>query len=190
VRRHSGRFTIDAWVSHKTSGRMELAYEVEALATGWRLGLHTSDWRNLVALAHRYGWKPTAGLDRYLHERKQVVPAYDARALAEALKRAWETFRRNAEKTSGHRQYPVASLPRRCASDRIRTPRTTSLGSAAGSSRKSSGCAGRVRWSSDRCERPSLTGFGPGLCSKLRRIQLLKLFDKSGWSPVRGPVSE
>ena len=65
-----------------------MAYEVEALATGWRLAVHTSDWRNLVTLAHRYGWKPTAGLDRYLHERKQVVPAYDARALAEALKRA------------------------------------------------------------------------------------------------------
>jgi hypothetical protein len=67
---------------------MELAYEIEVLATGWRLGLRTSDWKNLVGLAHRYGWRPTAGLDRYLHERKQVVPAHDARALAEALKRA------------------------------------------------------------------------------------------------------
>jgi hypothetical protein len=79
---------IDAWVSHKTYGRMEVAYEVEALATGQRLGLHTSDWRNLVALAHQYGWKPVEGLGRYLHEGKQVVPAYDARALAEALKKA------------------------------------------------------------------------------------------------------
>jgi hypothetical protein len=65
-----------------------LAYEVEALATGRRLALHTSEWRNLVALARRYGWKPPAGLDRHLHERKQVVPDYESRALAEALKKA------------------------------------------------------------------------------------------------------
>jgi hypothetical protein len=65
-----------------------LAYEVEALATGWRLGLHASDWRNLMALAHRYGWEPTAGLDRYLHEGKQVVAAHEARVLAAALKKA------------------------------------------------------------------------------------------------------
>jgi hypothetical protein len=69
---------------------MVLTYELEALATGWRLGLHTSDWRNLVALAQRYGWEPTGGLDPYLHEPKQVVPAYEARALADALKRALE----------------------------------------------------------------------------------------------------
>jgi hypothetical protein len=67
---------------------MQLAYEVEALATGWRLGIHTSDWRNLVVLAHRYGWKPTAGVDRYLNEGKQVIPASEARALAAALRRA------------------------------------------------------------------------------------------------------
>ena len=66
---------------------MQLAYEVEALATGWRLGLHTSDMRNLVALALRYGWKPTAGVDRYLHEGKQVVSSSEARALAAALRR-------------------------------------------------------------------------------------------------------
>jgi hypothetical protein len=65
-----------------------LAYEVEALATGWRLGLHTSEWRNLVALAHRYEWKPTAGADHFLREAKQVVPASEARALAAALRRA------------------------------------------------------------------------------------------------------
>lgn len=67
-----------------------MTYEVEALATGWRLGLHTSDWQNLLGLAHRYGWRPQAGLDRYLHQRRQVVPAHDARALAEALQRALE----------------------------------------------------------------------------------------------------
>jgi hypothetical protein len=67
---------------------MELAYELEALATGSRLGLHTSDWRNLVALAHQYGWKPTGGLDPYLREPRKIVPAHEARALAEALKRA------------------------------------------------------------------------------------------------------
>ena len=66
---------------------MQLAYEVEALATGWRLGLHTSDMRNLVALALRYGWEPTAGVDRYLYEGKQVVSSSEARALAAALRR-------------------------------------------------------------------------------------------------------
>jgi hypothetical protein len=89
VKRSSRHFTIDARGSHKTSGRIKLAYELEALATGWRLGLHTSDWRNLITLAHRYGWKSTAGLDHYLHERsRQVVPASEARALAAALTRA------------------------------------------------------------------------------------------------------
>jgi hypothetical protein len=68
--------------------RMELAYELESLATGRRLGIHDSDWRTLVGLAHGYGWKPEAGLDRYLHERKQVVPDYEARALVEALEKA------------------------------------------------------------------------------------------------------
>jgi hypothetical protein len=55
MRKHLGRFTIDTWVSHKSTGSMELAYEVAAHTTGWRLGLHASDWRSLVALAHRYG---------------------------------------------------------------------------------------------------------------------------------------
>jgi hypothetical protein len=69
---------------------MELAREVEALATGWRLGVHTSDWENLLRLGHQYGWRPEAGLDHYLHQRRQVITAHDARTLAKALERALE----------------------------------------------------------------------------------------------------
>lgn len=65
-----------------------LAYELEALETGRRLGLHASDWDNLVGLAHRYGWRPEAGLDRYLRGGRRTVPSSDARALAEALEGA------------------------------------------------------------------------------------------------------
>jgi hypothetical protein len=62
-----------------------LAYEIEAVEMGWRLGLHASDWENLLGLAHRYGWRPSAGLDHYLRGGRQIVPPSDARALARAL---------------------------------------------------------------------------------------------------------
>jgi hypothetical protein len=62
-----------------------LAYEIEALQTGWRLGLHASDWENLLGLAHRYGWRPSAGLDHYLQGDRQIVPPSEARALARVL---------------------------------------------------------------------------------------------------------
>ena len=62
-----------------------LTYEIEALETGWRLGLHTSDWENLLGLADRYGWRPSAGLDHYLSGGGQIVPPSDARALAGVL---------------------------------------------------------------------------------------------------------
>jgi hypothetical protein len=66
-----------------------LAYELEVLATGWRLGLHDSDWENLMGLAHQYGWRPAAGLDHYLHGGgKRIVSPSDARALAGALEEA------------------------------------------------------------------------------------------------------
>jgi hypothetical protein len=64
-----------------------LAYEIEALQTGWRLGLHASDWENLLGLAHRYGWRPSAGLDHYLQGDRQIVPPSEARALARVLER-------------------------------------------------------------------------------------------------------
>jgi hypothetical protein len=32
-----------------------LPYEIEALETDWRLGLHASDWENLLGLADRCG---------------------------------------------------------------------------------------------------------------------------------------
>ena len=66
-----------------------LAYELEVLETGWRLGLHDSDWDNLLGLAHQYGWRPAAGLDHYLHDGgKRIVSPSDARALAGALEGA------------------------------------------------------------------------------------------------------
>jgi hypothetical protein len=70
-------------------GEDGLAYELEVLATGWRLGLHDSDWENLMGLAHQYGWRPAAGLDHYLHDGgKRIVSPSDARALARALEEA------------------------------------------------------------------------------------------------------
>jgi hypothetical protein len=65
-----------------------LTYELEALETGWRLGLHDSDWERLVGLAHRYGWRPLAGLDHYLREGSRIVTPSEARALAGALEGA------------------------------------------------------------------------------------------------------
>jgi hypothetical protein len=62
-----------------------LPYEIEALETGWRLGLHASDWENLLGLAARYGWRPSAGLDHYLSGGRHIVPPSDARALARVL---------------------------------------------------------------------------------------------------------
>ena len=65
-----------------------LACEIEALETGWRLGMHDSDWESLLGLAHRYGWKPSEGLDHYLREGRRVVSPSEARALAGALEEA------------------------------------------------------------------------------------------------------
>jgi hypothetical protein len=62
-----------------------LPYEIEALETGWRLGLHASDWEILLGLADRCGWRPSAGLDHYLSGGRHIVPPSDARALARVL---------------------------------------------------------------------------------------------------------
>ena len=62
-----------------------MTYEIEALETGWRLGLHASDWKNLLGLAARYGWRPSVGLDHYLSGGRQIVPPSDARAFARVL---------------------------------------------------------------------------------------------------------
>ena len=76
-----------------------MAYEMEALATGWRMGLHASDWKNLVALAHQYGWRPKAGLDSHLGlPRQVVVPAHEARELAAALEAALADLPRERRK--------------------------------------------------------------------------------------------
>lgn len=60
-----------------------MAYELEALETGQRMALRASDWETLLGLAHRHGWRPSAGLDSYLGRR--VITASEARDLAEAL---------------------------------------------------------------------------------------------------------
>jgi hypothetical protein len=66
-----------------------LACELEALETGWRLGMHDLDWESLLGLAHRYGWRPTEGSDHYLLlEGRRVVSPSEARALAGALEEA------------------------------------------------------------------------------------------------------
>ena len=67
-----------------------MARELEALQTGWRLGMHDLDWESLLGLAHRYGWKPSEGSDHYLLllEGRRVVPPSEAQALAEALEEA------------------------------------------------------------------------------------------------------
>jgi hypothetical protein len=66
-----------------------LACELEALETGWRLGMHDSDWESLMGLAHRYGWRPSEGSDHYLLlEGRRVVSPSEARALAGALEEA------------------------------------------------------------------------------------------------------
>ena len=66
-----------------------MARELEALQTGWRLGMHDLDWESLLGLAHRYGWKPSEGLEHYLlREGRRVVPPSEARGLAVALERA------------------------------------------------------------------------------------------------------
>lgn len=62
-----------------------MAYELEALETGQRLAMHASDWENLLGLAHRHGWRPSAGLDRYLGGAKRLISPSEARALAGAL---------------------------------------------------------------------------------------------------------
>jgi len=65
----------------------DLAYELEALETGQRMALRASDWEILLGLAHRYGWRPSAGLDSYLGGGRRVIALSEARALAEALAR-------------------------------------------------------------------------------------------------------
>ena len=62
-----------------------LAYELEALETGQRMALRASDWEILLGLAHRHGWRPSAGLDSYLGGGRRVITVSEARDLAEAL---------------------------------------------------------------------------------------------------------
>ena len=86
-----------------------MAYEVEALQTGRRLGLPASDWDNLMGLAYRYGWRPEAGLDHYLRGGRCVLAPTDARGLAGALEGALQNLppeRRRAFRPVG----PLAGL--------------------------------------------------------------------------------
>ena len=66
-----------------------MARELEALRTGWRLGMHDSDWECLLGLAHHYGWRPSEGTEHYLLlEGSGVVSPSEARALAGVLEEA------------------------------------------------------------------------------------------------------
>ncbi len=69
-----------------------MAYELEALEKSWRLAMHDSDWERLVGLAHRYGWRPAAGLDHYLREGTRLLPPSEAKALAGALEGALQNL--------------------------------------------------------------------------------------------------
>ena len=63
------------------------------------MGLRASDWANLLGLAHRYEWRPTAGLGHHLHKKStRVVPSPDAQALAQALKKALKDLPRERRK--------------------------------------------------------------------------------------------
>ncbi len=79
-----------------------LARELEALQTGWRLGMHDFDWESLLGLAQRYGWRPSEGSEHYLLlEGRRVVPPSEARALARALEEALPDL--PSERRSGFR---------------------------------------------------------------------------------------
>jgi hypothetical protein len=67
-----------------------LARELEALQTGWRLGIHDLDWESLLGLAHHYGWRPSEGSEHYLLllKGRGIVSPSAARALAGALEEA------------------------------------------------------------------------------------------------------
>jgi hypothetical protein len=67
-----------------------LARELEALQTGWRLGMHDLDWESLLGLAHLYGWRLSEGSEHslLLLEGRGVVSPSEARALAGALEEA------------------------------------------------------------------------------------------------------
>ena len=67
-----------------------MARELEALQTGWRLGMHDFDWESLLSLAHLYGWRLSEGSEHslLLLEGRGVVSPSEARALAGALEEA------------------------------------------------------------------------------------------------------
>ena len=79
--------TIGAWREVREEDGLDrdssAAYELELLETGQRLAMHASDWENLLDLARRHGWQPSAGLDLYLGRR--VIAPSEAQALAGAL---------------------------------------------------------------------------------------------------------
>ncbi len=67
-----------------------MARELEALQTGWRLGMHDLDWESLLGLAQLYGWSSSEGSEHYLLllEGRGVVSPSEARALGRALEEA------------------------------------------------------------------------------------------------------
>ena len=87
-----------------------MARELEALQTGWRLGMHDTDWEALLGLAHHHGWRPSAGWEHYLllREGRLVVSPSEARELAGALEVALRELPR--ERRRSFRPEPKRSL--------------------------------------------------------------------------------
>jgi hypothetical protein len=98
----------------------DLARELEALETGWRLGMHDSDWESLLGLAHRYGWRPSEGSDHLLlREGRGVISPSEARTLAGALEEALRDLPRERRREFR----PIVGAPGGIA-DEVSRPRT------------------------------------------------------------------
>ena len=75
----AGRYDWDGQAPREVD---DLAYELESLETGQRMALHASDWRKLLGLAHRHGWRPATDL---LDGDPRVIAPSEARDLADVL---------------------------------------------------------------------------------------------------------
>src|SRR3954447_23042324 len=63
-------------------------YHITATASGDKLDLFQSDWLMLLELAHKYDFDPDGGMDFYLYETPEIVPAPISHAIANALRSA------------------------------------------------------------------------------------------------------
>lgn len=62
-----------------------MAYELELLDTGQRMALHTQDWENLLGLARRHGWRPSADVELRPEAGRRTIGVSEAQELAQAL---------------------------------------------------------------------------------------------------------